>query len=137
MKIKYVSLLLAVLISQSVFSANDIPTNCPSLTAIKSVDVTSVKRDSTWGWMGFTNNKYDTNVMWSLGIFIINNHPQDVDEATKEANAELALMVNVNGPDKLNDQWVCVYQGNHKELAVASTPPFVEKLLSMVAKYKH
>lgn len=144
MKLKILLLSIAALFTQPTFaiSLSDAPNACPGIAAIKTVGIQFASRDSTWGWMGFAHNQqYDTNVKWTFVTFIQANVKNE-QEAIKKANADLSLLTTVQGPEHKNDNdgtdiWICLYTGNNHELALAVTPPFPQKIMSIVSRYGH
>lgn len=136
MQYKVLSLTFAMLFAQSSFATTiqDPPKTCPSLPVIKSVGVQEAS-PTNGIWMGFSVNQYNTNEMWSLATYIFGQFNNE-NEAIKQANANLALLNNINGPNRDDniDGWVCAYVDNEANVvAFTFTPPLSHPTM---AKYK-
>ena len=141
---KLVAMTIALLFVQTNFAAHlqDEPNACPSLSALKSVGLQLVFRDTTWGWMGISDHQqYDTNVKWTFGIFIP-GQVTDQQDALVKGTARLAQLDQVQGPLNMGEhndnRWGCFYSGGEDNVAIAFTPTLdAQQLMSFAKQFRN
>jgi hypothetical protein len=95
---------------------------CPDISELKSVkfsDASAVYDTNLWE-VAQPSGQYGTKHAWN---FKVNIEADDKSGAMQRALATLESMRLINGPEKIDDKWLCHYRsGQHDAVAVMNLP---------------
>ncbi len=112
----------------SAFAENTAPSACPSVEAIKAVELTTIEQakgchgNNNSTAISATSNINVDNTQWAFSLSGLKvKHKED---AAKRANKALKSLSGNPTPafDQESNSWVCVYAVNHGLQAKAVTP---------------
>jgi len=126
MKAKLALVTLLASLSTHGFAADVLDANgavkCPDISELKAAKFTNANSvyDTNLWKVGSLSNQYGTKNAWQFTFHI---EADDKDGAIKNAATALTSIRLINGPEKIDNAWMCHYRsGQHDAVAIMSVP---------------
>lgn len=122
---KFLLAFVASILMVSAANATQDPNQCPTVSAVASLGLNQISRDSSGILVYRDSNSYGTNSDWFFGLGLLSSKMTD-KQALDKANSSLDQMNLIYGPFYSDiGGWFCIYTNSTDTLfGLARTIPF-------------